>query len=403
MDQRLHSPALGALHPPDPASPGGERACFAAALAEAERGRYATAPNPCVGAVLASRDGILARGYHAAPGTPHAEVNCLEDARRRGIDPTRATMFFTLEPCNHTGRTPPCTRAVLEAGVRRVVVGHPDPNTEVAGGGLAFLRERGVNARFSADMDVRQACADSLADFLVWMRGDLPYVILKLAATLDGRIATRTGHSRWITGPGARREVHTLRRGVGAVLVGGGTFRADDPQLTHRLVDADTARAPLDETASDADSLQQPLAVVATSTLPAPDEACRLLTERPAETVFLVPPAVADAAEAAALERCGARIIAAEDMAAGLGRLRSEMGVHHLLCEGGGGLGLSLLEAGLVHEFRLHLAPKLLGDDEARPLFAGRAPERMDDALGMRLTEARTAGEDLLLTFRPKD
>lgn len=400
MDQRLHFPALGALYPPDPDSPVGERACFAVALQEAERGRFNTAPNPCVGAVLATRDGILARGYHAAPGQPHAEVMCLEDARSKGINPSRATMFVTLEPCNHKGRTPPCTRAILEAGVRSVVVGHADPNPNVAGGGLAFLRENGVNARYSEAPDVRQACADSLADFLVWVGSDLPYVILKLACTLDGRIATRTGHSQWITGPEARREVHELRRGVGAVLVGGGTFRADDPQLTHRL---GGHGAPLDESASDAHALKQPLAAVATSTLPDPNVTCRLLSERPAQTVFLTPPDVAESAEAKALKRCGARVIAAQDVADGLKRLRSKLGVHHLLCEGGGGLGLSLLEAGLVHELRMHLAPKLLGDDKARSLFAGRSPERMDDALDMRLTEARTAGSDLLLTFRPKD
>ncbi|TVM32547.1 bifunctional diaminohydroxyphosphoribosylaminopyrimidine deaminase/5-amino-6-(5-phosphoribosylamino)uracil reductase RibD [Oceanidesulfovibrio marinus] len=400
MDQRLHFPALGALYPPDPALPAGERACFAAALTEAERGRFATAPNPCVGAVLATRDGILARGYHAAPGQPHAEVMCLRDARDKGVDPASATLFVTLEPCNHTGRTPPCTRAILDAGVRSVVVGHPDPNPLVAGGGLAFLRENGVNARYSRDPDVRQACADSLADFLVWVGGDLPYVILKLATTLDGRIATRTGHSQWITGPDARREVHQLRRGVGAVLVGGNTFREDDPQLTHRLAEGG---APLDETADDAHPLKQPLAVVATSRLPEPGAVCRLLSERPHQTVFIAPPAAAESDQAKALVQCGARIIAAKDMAEGLRALRRELGVHHVLCEGGGGLGLSLLEAGLVHELRLHMAPKLLGDAEARPLFAGRAPERMDEALGMRLTETRTAGQDLLLTFRPQD
>lgn len=400
MDQRLHFPALGALYPPDPDSLAGERACFAAALREADRGRFATAPNPCVGAVLATRDGILARGYHVAPGQPHAEVMCLKDARDKGVDPSRATMFVTLEPCNHMGRTPPCTRAILESGVRSVVVGHPDPNPNVAGGGLAFLRKNGVNARYSEDPDVRLACADSLADFLVWVGSDLPYVVLKLASTLDGRIATRTGHSQWITGPEARREVHELRRCVDAVLVGGGTFREDDPQLTHRLSEH---VAPLDETAGDAHALKQPLAVVATATLPNPGNTCRLLSERPGQTVFLTPPDVAASAKAEALAQCGARVVPAPDMAEGLKRLRGELGVYHVLCEGGGGLGLSLLEAGLVHELRLHMAPKLLGDAKARPLFAGRSSERMDDALGMRLTDARTAGSDLLLTFRPKE
>lgn len=184
----------------------------------AERGRGRTAPNPCVGAVLTRGGAAVAQGWHTACGQPHAEVEALHDAAAKGVDPRQCTLYVTLEPCNHQGRTPPCTRAILEAGVPEVVVGCADPNPAVAGGGADFLRGRGVTVR----MGVRERrCRDLIADFLIWQTTSRPYSILKLATTLDGKIATRDGKAAWISGEASRREVHRLRTWCQAVIVGG--------------------------------------------------------------------------------------------------------------------------------------------------------------------------------------
>ena len=225
------------------------------AIALAQRGRWRACPNPMVGAVLVRDGEVVARGWHHGAGLPHAEVDCLADAAARKVDPAGCTLVVTLEPCCHHGKTPPCTDAILAAGIRRVVYGLRDPNP-VAGGGAALLAAAGLAVTGPV---LEAECRDLAADFLVWQTTDRPYVLLKLAATLDGRIATRNGVSQWISCPASRRAVHELRAGVGraggAVLVGGGTFRADDPLLTARGED-------------DAPAGPQPLACILTSRLP---------------------------------------------------------------------------------------------------------------------------------------
>ncbi len=361
----------------------------------ARRGRATTAPNPCVGALLAQGGQVLAKGWHTACGRPHAEVECLADARQKGVDPARCELYVTLEPCNHHGRTPPCTEAVLAAGIRRVFVGAADPNTAVAGGGIQRLREAGVEV---VEGVAGQACQDLIADFRVWNETDRPYVHCKLAATLDGRIATRTGHSQWISGPESRAHAHALRADCGAVMVGGETFRADDPQLTARPGDSTPER--------------QPLAVVVTSRLPKADEHFRLLRERPGETIFWTTAEAAESEAAGALCELGCAVWGLEpasdgqgglDLASGLTRLRAERQVWRVLCEGGGRLALSLLDAGRMDEFWLFIAPKILGDEAARPLFAGRAPQTMDQALDLRVAQTSRHGDDVLLVLRPQE
>ena len=366
------------------------------AIALAKRGRWRTAPNPMVGAVLVRGGEIVARGWHHGAGLPHAEVECLADAASRQVDPAVCTLVVTLEPCCHHGKTPPCTDAILAAGIRRVVFGFRDPNP-VAGGGAALLAGAGLEV---VGPVLEAECRDLVADFLVWQATDRPYVLLKLASTLDGRIATRNGVSQWISGPGSRRAVHGMRAGVGraggAILVGGGTFRADDPQLTARDVRVEDAPP------------RQPLACVITSRLPAPDGA-RLVRERPTETVFFVTPAGAASAEAQALRALGVRVFAFGASPGGVPHfsvmlriLRQELGCLYVLCEGGGYLALGLLEAGLVDEFHLHLAPLILGDAEARPLFAGRMPLDLDEGLRLRLCGLERCGEDAHLLLRPR-
>jgi diaminohydroxyphosphoribosylaminopyrimidine deaminase/5-amino-6-(5-phosphoribosylamino)uracil reductase len=190
------------------------------AVALAAESRWQTCPNPNVGALLVKDGQVLASGRHKGPGLPHAEVEALRDAAAKGVNPADCTLVVTLEPCRHHGKTPPCTEAILRAGIRHVVVGANDPNPEAAGG-AAILREAGVEVECGVALD---PCLDLIDDFLTWQRTDLPYTLLKLASTLDGRIASRNGHSKWITCEETRRRVHALRRHMQAILVGGNTF-----------------------------------------------------------------------------------------------------------------------------------------------------------------------------------
>jgi len=370
---------------------------FAPAMDEAIRlaynGRWKTAPNPAVGAVLVRDGQIVARGWHEACGQPHAEIVCLEDAAKNGVNPAECTLVVTLEPCNHQGNMPPCTEAVLAAGIRRVVVGLPDPNP-VAAGGIARLRAAGVQVDTGVCED---ACRDLAADFLVWQKAGRPFVVLKLAGTLDGRIATRHGHSRWISGEASRERAHALRAAVGlrggAVLVGANTLLADNPLLTARLEDGPATR--------------QPLAASVISRLTMAD-GLKLVQERPEETIFFSSAAAAASPAAAGLRKRGVRVIGIPpsplrsglDLEAVLRHLY-EAGCFHVLCEGGGRLALSLLEAGLADEFHLHLAPKVLGDEAASPLFYGRESPTMQEALHLRIARVELCGGDCHIILRP--
>ncbi len=364
----------------------------------AEQGKGQTAPNPCVGAVLTQDGRIVAQGHHRGPGLPHAEVEVLQDAARQGIDPKECILWVTLEPCNHTGRTPPCTQAILQAGIRKVVVGTADPNPRVIGGGIDHLRDNGVQVVAGV---ADQACRDLIADFRTWIDSSLPYLYLKLACTLDGRIATRSGDSQWISNARSREKVHALRSRVGAVMVGAGTFRADDPRLTCRLSEADR---PSDQLAN---PRVQPLAIIVGSKLPDPAANFYLLRERPGETIFWTTEAAAQGTVAERLRALGARVWGIGsgdhvDLEACLGRLRSELGVMDVLCEGGGGLAQHLITAGLVGEWWLFFATKTLGDARAVPLLSGAEVPRMADAWSWRTSRFREFDGDLALVLRPE-
>ncbi|MDR0827231.1 MAG: bifunctional diaminohydroxyphosphoribosylaminopyrimidine deaminase/5-amino-6-(5-phosphoribosylamino)uracil reductase RibD [Desulfovibrio sp.] len=380
-----------------------------AAVSLAAKHKFLTRPNPCVGALLV-RDGlILARGAHKGAGLPHAEIEALEDARQKGVDPASCTLVVTLEPCRHQGRTPPCTNALLASGIKKVVIGALDPNPE-ASGGAQILREHGLSVETGVAED---KCLDLIDDFITWQTTDLPYTLLKLASTLDGRIATRTGHSKWISSVESRAYTHKLRQRVQAVLVGGNTFYQDNPRLD--------ARANLqEETEAEGDqgSFEQPLAVVVTSRLPDAEQSLHLLQDSTARAVFWTTAAAAASPKAESLRRKGVSILglpsrildpehgpgmrAALDLRAGLVWLRKNLGCHYILCEGGGRLGLSLLDKGLIREFILHLAPKILGDNEAVPLFNGLAPLNIDQSLKLRITQSAPLGPDMMLVMRPE-
>lgn len=359
------------------------------AIELAEKGRGAAAPNPTVGAVLVKHGQIVAEGYHTACGQPHAEIECLRNAAENGITPADCTIYVTLEPCNHYGKTPPCSKAILDAGIKRVVIGLKDPNPK-AKGGADFLREHDVHVETGV---LEAECRDLVADFLTWIQTPYPYSILKLASTLDGKIATRTGHSQWISGEESRKRVHELRKKVDAVIVGGGTFYADNPQLTCRLEGVE----------------QQPLAVIVTKRLPENPEEFTLLCDRPEQVIFWTNEKSALSDAARKLQSSGSTVLAVPeqngelDLAAGLSWLRQEKNCLYTLCEGGGKLALSLLENMLVDEFQLHMAPKIVGDHSAPDIFSGRSIATMDEALQLRIIKTELSGDDVIVTLRRQE
>ena len=366
---------------------------MARALELAERGRGFVTPNPRVGAVMVRNGLVVAEGWHKVFGGPHAEVECLRDAEARGVAVAGAAMYVTLEPCNHFGKTPPCSRTLLESGVSRVVIGCLDPNP-VAGGGLDLLRQGGLDVTIGV---LEQECRDAIADFMIYKTQGRPAVTLKLAMTLDGRIASRTGDSGWVSCEASRRRVHALRASVQAVMVGGGTLRADNPRLTHRL-EADHALA----------GNPQPLAVVVTRRLPAADAPLAVLRDRPEGLVILTGAAQAASPAGKALTKLGVRLYGLPEapdgslaLLPGLTRLREEAGVYTMLCEGGGGLAGTLVGQGLADELALFYAPKVLADDRARAGFSGLAVPCMADAAGFRFCAVTRVGEDILATLRP--
>jgi diaminohydroxyphosphoribosylaminopyrimidine deaminase/5-amino-6-(5-phosphoribosylamino)uracil reductase len=348
------------------------------ALREAAKGLGRTSPNRAVGAVLVRGGRIVSRGHHARAGGPHAEVVAIRaaGARARGAD-----LYTTLEPCDHHGRTPPCSLAVLEAGVRRVFVGSADPNPLVNGKGIARLRAAGVEV---VEGVLREACDALNAHWFKYIRERRPYVTLKAAVTLDGRIATRTGDARWVTGEGARRWVHRLRDRVDAVLVGAGTARADDPRLTTRLPGGRG---------------RDPLRVVLDTELRLPGRLALLRPSSPAPTLVAHASArVRRTAPGVELIRCrrGRGGVDLRDLLAKL----AARGVTHLLVEGGARVHARFLEAGLVDRMAIFVAPKIAGADGV-PLVAGRGPARMADALRLDEVEFERLGDDLLVLGRP--
>ncbi len=366
------------------------------AIKLAEAGRYLVYPNPTVGAVLIKDGCIVAEGFHGEYGGPHAEIVCLDNAKRENVDVSACTLVVTLEPCNHHGKTPPCTEAIVQAGIKHVVIGTRDPNP-VAKGGIEFLQSKGVEITLGVE---EVPCRDLIADFLVHQAGQLPYVMLKMASTLDGRIATRSGHSKWISCEDSRQKTQKLRADIancgGVIIVGGGTFREDNPRLTVH---------------NSKEGSPQPLACVVTSRLPEAHLENYLLQHRAKQTIFYTSPAAAASPKAKALEKLGARVWSENpdsptqtlpSLRALLLRLKAELNCSYVLCEGGGKLALSFLEQGLINEFYLHMAPTVLGDNEASPIFDGRSPLHMDEAIGLRITDYKMCCSDIHITLRPK-
>jgi len=342
-------------------------------LARQARGR--TAPNPMVGAVVVADGAVVGEGFHARAGEPHAEVVALREAGERAVG---GTIYVNLEPCSHHGRTPPCTESILRAGVSRVVVGMSDPDARVDGRGIARLREEGLEVLVGV---CEQACMELNAAFVTATRLGRPLVVLKAAATLDGRIATAGGESRWITGPRAREHVHGLRDELDAILVGSGTALADDPQLTCRL-----------------EGGRDPVPVVLDARLRVPGSA-RVFASAGARA--LVYSAVAPPVDhPATVVQVPAAPGGGVELSAVLSHLALR-GVHSLLVEGGGLVHRAFLDAGLVDRVLLYLAPKIFAGGPG--WVAGPGFERIAESFDLELARVIELSPDVLLELRRRD
>lgn len=312
------------------------------ALALAEHGRGRTSPNPMVGCVIVKDGVVVGKGFHRAAGEPHAEIHALNEAgdRARG-----ASLYVSLEPCNHTGRTPPCTQAILNSGIKRIVAGMKDPNPGVTGGGLAFLQSQGLDVSAGVCEDL---CRRLNEVFIKHVVTGMPFVILKCAATLDGCIATHSGDSRWITNPLSRHFVHEIRNQVDAVMVGIGTVLKDNPRLTTRLENREGS---------------DPLRIVLDSRLSTPPNA-RLLHLTSDSDTLLVTGRDVPAEKRSRLEKNGVRFLSLDshqgriDLPALMKEL-GKMDVTSLLIEGGSTVNGSALRAGIVDKIFMFFAPKL--------------------------------------------
>ena len=354
-----------------------DESCMRAALGLAERGVGWVSPNPMVGAVIVRENRIIGQGWHARYGGLHAERSALEACAE---SPRGATMYVTLEPCCHHGRQPPCTDALLAAGIRRVVVGCGDPNPQVSGKGLEILRQAGVAVTCGV---LEEACRDLNRVFFHFIRTGRPYVVLKYAMTLDGKTATVTGSSRWITGEPARQLVHQDRHRYSAIMAGVGTVLADNPLLTCRM-----------------EGGRNPLRIICDSRLRTP------LDSQIVRTADAVPTLLATCCAAPALlapyQAAGCRVWTLPgrdghmDLSALMERLGRE-GIDSVLLEGGGTLAWAALEARVVQRVQAYVSPKLFGGAGAMSPVAGPGVETPQQAFLLRRTALRQIGEDFLL------
>lgn len=338
----------------------------------AQKARGQTAPNPLVGAVVVKDQKIIGEGFHPGAGQPHAEVFALREA---GAQAQGATIYVNLEPCNHHGRTPPCSQAVVKAGIKKAVVGMVDPNPKVAGGGIATLEAAGIEVLVGVE---EAACQRLNEAFCYRILHHRPFGILKYAMTLDGKIAADSGHSRWITGTQARQYVHQLRGDVDAVVIGGNTLRQDNPDLTTH----DTI-AP------------NPLRVVMSRHLNVP-EVAKLWDTTAAPTLVLTT-APSDRHRVAALEKQGVEVVILPDLSPQSAMdLFYGRGFLSVLWECGGTLAAQAITQGVVQKVEAFIAPKIIGGEGAPSPVGNLGLKQMDQAIAVDRSRFQQFGPDLL-------
>ena len=329
------------------------------ALALAKKGFGKTSPNPMVGAVIVKNGKIIGEGYHKKCGTPHAEINAIKAA----TDSTAgATLYVTLEPCSTTGKTPPCTDAIISAKFAKVVIGCLDPNPKHAGRAVKILNKAGIETEINIEQD---KCLELNRAFFHWIKTGTPYVILKMAMTLDGKTATAGGESKWITGTQSRKSVQKLRKWADAIMVGGGTARADSPSLTVR----DSAGCPLT-------NWSQPIRLVASHSM------------------------TADEAQSMMGIGSNPEIVTAETKEEwnSLMKKLGDKNITALLIEGGSELGASAINAKIINEIAFYIAPKILGGKNSKPVIGGKDPLSLAEALNLKNTNITNIGDDFLIT-----
>ncbi len=347
------------------------------ALEYAEKGRGFTAPNPMVGAVIVKGGRIIGQGWHERYGEKHAERNALDSC----VEPTKgATMYVTLEPCCHQGRQPPCTDAIIRAGISRVVVGSDDPNPLVAGKGIQILRSHGIKVE---EHILRKDCDKINEVFFHYIRTKRPFVVMKYAMTMDGKIAAYTGASKWITGETARRHVQQQRHRYTAIMVGIGTVLSDDPLLTCRVAGGKT-----------------PVRIICDTNLRTPPAAQVVRTAGQVPTIMAT--CCADVEKRSIYEKAGCRVLCLrrENGHVDLRQLMEKLGqeqIDSILLEGGGTLNWAALKSGIVQKVQAYIAPKLFGGQSAKTPVEGTGVGRPDDAFCLRNSAVIRLGEDFLI------
>ena len=350
------------------------------ALSLARKAKGFTSPNPCVGAVVVKNSTIVGKGFHRAAGLPHAEVEAINDA---GPDAEGADIYVTLEPCNHFGKTPPCTHKIIQAGIKKVIIGCKDPNRDVRGNGIEYLKERGVEVVWGI---LEKEAQVLIEDFAWYIQHKRPFVILKSASTLDGYTATSTGDSKWITCEKSRGYVHQIRSDVDAVLVGSGTLHADNPSLTSRIPGA---------------AANDPVRVILDTKLTIKADARVLTQESSADTLIVTGPDIPEKKRKIIEER-GADIIQVplKKQRLDLDKLMiklGEMSILSLLVEGGSIVAGSMLRQEMVNKALFFLAPVFLGSSDGIPVFQGEGPEFIKDAFELKDLSVRRFDNDILV------
>jgi len=346
------------------------------AIALARKGIGKTSPNPAVGAIIVKNGRIIGKGYHKKAGRAHAEINALKQA---GIKAKGAEMYVTLEPCNHFGRTPPCADAIIKAGIKKVFIGMKDPNPLVAGNGIRRLRSAGMDVAVGM---LEDECRGINEAYIKYITTKTPFVTLKLASTLDGKIATAAGESKWITGEDARRFAHRMRREADAVMVGIGTVLKDNPELTTRLVKG-----------------KDPIRIVIDSKLSIPVNAKVLNTKRGGIIIATTKPVKGGRIKA--LFDKGAEVLALPSKTGevDLKALMKELGkreITNLIIEGGPTLAASAIKDGIVDKIAIFYAPRIFGK-EGLPMIEGLGIRRLKDAVSLSRLECKRLGGDILV------
>lgn len=353
------------------------------ALRLAQKAKGFTSPNPCVGAVVVNRGKVVGTGYHRRAGGPHAEINALREAGKRAKG---ATLYVSLEPCGHYGRTPPCVDSIVTSGIKRVVAAMKDPNPLNDGKGLSVLRKSGLKVKVGVLEDEAGRLNE---EFVKFVTKRIPYITVKVAQSLDGKIATRTGDSRWITSEDARRYAHKIRNQVDAILVGVRTVLKDDPLLTVRLKGK---------------NLRTPARIVLDSKLKIPLNA-RLLNN-PGGKVIIATTKAAPKKKIAKLQHKGAEVIVVntKERFVDIKSLLKELGkreIAHILIEGGGETIASAIESRVADKILYLIAPKIIGGRKAPTSVEGAGINKIKDAVTLKDIEVKRIGPDILVSGRP--